>query len=590
MLRTKIIATLAAVALLSSSRAGAAGPARDLVGLWHAVHLRNGPEIRGSLILRRNSGLWQAQIAGVEAPVDVAGRSVAFKLPGGLGSFVGSRRDDGKAIFGHWIQPPTVDSGTRYASPVTLLSDGPNAWRGVVDPLDDHMAFYLVVRPPSAETPADTNPAFVTNPERNLGWMWRVNRLVRSGDAVTLATSTGRNQAVGVYRVDDDILSFYFSGRGGTYDFERVPADSWMDFYPRGRPTPQYTYAPPPENHDGWAVGNLRDVGISQRPIEAFVQSLIDAPIDSERALQIHGILLARHGKLVLEEYFHGENRDRPHETRSAAKSITATLFGAAIQAGLPVSTSTHVYSAMNGGRFPANLSSLKRSLTVESLLTMSSGFDCDDDNEASPGYEDSMTQDPARPNVYQNTLALNIIRPPGTKWAYCSVGANMVGGVLTRATGQSLPVLFHNLLAKPLQIERYYLPLQPTGEPYMGGDVRLLPRDFMKFGQVMLNGGTWNGSRILSRAWCVRASSPLIKTTTHVPEYGYLWWLMKYPYKGGTLQAFAALGNGGEDVIVIPKLDIVIAIYAGTYADGPVSHQIQERFLPDYILPAIVN
>jgi CubicO group peptidase (beta-lactamase class C family) len=586
-----------AFAVLSLPRAaGATGSVQSLVGLWQATHLRDDPEIRGTLVVKRDVSGWTASILGQQANVSLRGNAVAFELPSGMGSFRGQFENGWRAIAGHWIQPPTNDSGTRYASPVTLTTAGPNTWSGLVDPLDDRMTFYLVVKPGPA-APSGTKPAFLINPERNLGWMWRVDGIARDGDALRLSTAPGRDQPTGVYRAQDDVLSLYFPGRGGTYDFTRVPEHGWTDFYARGRPNQKYVYAPPLATHDGWPVAGLASVGMSKTTIEAFIQGVIDAPVDSVHAPQIHAILLARRGKLVLDEYFHGENRDRPHDPRSASKSITSTLFGAAIQAGLPVSTSMHVYSAMNGGTSPRELAPFKQSLTVESLLTMSSGLDCDDSDDASPGNEDNVTQDPARPDIYGSTLALNAVRAPGTKWAYCSVGANLVGGVLTRTTHQSLPDLFHDLLAKPLQITHYYLPLQWTGEVYMAGGMRLLPRDFLKFGQVMLDQGTWHGRRVLSRQWCARTSTtriaiPGFKAVAPAfnVSYGYLWWLVDYPYKGGTLHTFAMWGNGGQFVLVAPQLDLVMEVLTGNYADGPIDHTIQETYFPRYVLPAITN
>jgi CubicO group peptidase (beta-lactamase class C family) len=596
----KLAIAVALVLLLAAARAtdAAAVSEPSLVGLWRATHLLDGPEIRGTLVLKHDASSWNAYILGQQAPVEIrGGGAVAFALPGGMGSFSGRFEDQRRAIFGHWIQPPTNDSGTRYASPVTLKFDGANTWSGLVDPLDDRMTFYLVVKPAPPGSATGTNPAFMLNPERNLGWVWRVNGIERNAFALTLLTARGRDQPTGVYRSQDDLLSFYFSGRGGTYDFERLPENAWTDFYARSRPNQKYAYSPPIANHDGWRVGSLADVGISQTAIETFVQNVIDAPIDSEHAPQIHAILIARRGRLVLDEYFHGLNRDRPHDPRSASKSITSTLFGAAVQAGLSVSTSTHVYSAMNGGKNPPNLDPLKRSLTVESLLTMSSGLDCDDNDESSPGNEDNVTQDPTRPDIYRSTLDLNMIRPPGSKWAYCSVGANLIGGILTRVSHESLPNLFHDLLAEPLQIVHYYLPLQPTGEAYMAGGLRLLPRDFMKFGQLMLDGGTWNGHRILSRQWCEHASSPLVDIPGFSPvapafdvRYGYLWWVINYPYKGASLRAFAMWGNGGQFVMVVPKLNLVMEILTGNYADGPIDRTIQQTYFPRYVLPAILN
>ena len=76
---------------------------------------------------------------------------------------------------------------------------------------------------------------------------------------------------------------------------------------------------------------------IDRHGIEAFVQRVIDTPMDSAEVPQVDGIVIARHGKLVLEAYFHGYHRDLPHDTRSAAKSLTATLIGAAMKAGADI-------------------------------------------------------------------------------------------------------------------------------------------------------------------------------------------------------------------------------------------------------------
>ena len=153
---------------------------------------------------------------------------------------------------------------------------------------------------------------------------------------------------------------------------------------------------------------------------------------------------------------------------------------------------------------------------------------------------------------------------------------------------------MFQNLLAEPLQIKRYYLMLSPMGESTFTGGLRFLPRDFMKLGQVHVNGGTWNGRRIFTPEWSRRATSPLYEVKGYKPpepykvlRYGYLWWVIEYPFKGRTIQAFFAGGNGGQTVMGIPELDLVVAIYAGNYADRP-GREIQQAYVPKYNLTAI--
>ena len=289
----------------------------------------------------------------------------------------------------------------------------------------------------------------------------------------------------------------------------------------------------------------------------------------------------------MLEEYFHGEHRDKPHDTRSAAKSLTATLFGAAVQAGVPLSARSRVYQVMNGGTFAHDLEPSKRVLTVEHLLTMSSGLDCDDSDPNSPGNEDAVANQTEEPDWWKLTLGLKMLREPGERAVYCSVQPNLIGGVVRKAAGRPLPELFHDLVAEPLGIRRYWMNLTPTGEAYMGGGVRLLPRDFMKLGQLMMNGGIWRGRRIVSEQWAKRATSPLVELGGL--KYGYLWWVIEYPYQGRTVQAFFAGGNGGQVVMGIPQLDLVVAFYGGNYSD-PVMFQSQRRLVPEYVLPAVVG
>jgi CubicO group peptidase (beta-lactamase class C family) len=159
------------------------------------------------------------------------------------------------------------------------------------------------------------------------------------------------------------------------------------------------------------------------------------------------------------------------------------------------------------------------------------------------------------------------------------------VGGVINRVTGQPLDALFARLVAAPLGIKHYAMNLTPTGEPYMGGGIHFRPRDFMKFGQLMLNKGVWERKRVLNETWIARATSPLRKLRDI--HYGYFWWVSDLPYKGRTVRAFFAGGNGGQVVMAIAELDLVIAFYGGNYGDK-VLYVPQRVFVPEFVLPAV--
>ena len=106
-----------------------------------------------------------------------------------------------------------------------------------------------------------------------------------------------------------------------------------------------------------------------------------------------------------------------------------------------------------------------------------------------------------------------------------------------------------------------------------------------MKLGQVMLNGGTWNGRRIVSEEWVAESTKVQVKIRDR--GYGYQWWINEYPYRDGTVHAFFAAGNGGQIVMGIPELDLLIAFYGGNYSDS-VMFRAQDVLIPDYILKSV--
>ena len=558
------------------------GSVDELAGLWKAQRWF-GPVARGPVVISRSGSSYTADMVGRNLPVRVDRGELSFELPNNQGRFRGRLQSDG-SIFGFWF-PANSPTGMVRVSPLTLRATAPNRWVGRVAPArEDTFTFYILAR----KRPDGSMGVFLRNPDRDMGALWRVDGLVREGNVVKLIRKPGgppaqSEVATGTYNPQDSVLALYLPGRGGWYEFRRDGDQS--EFYPRGKNPGRYVYTGAPlARDDGWPTATLDEVNLDRAAIEQMVQRIIDTPMESYQNLQVDAVLIARHGKLALEEYFHAEHRDKPHETRSASKSMTATLVGAAMQAGAPLTLSTPVYQIMNDGRFPANLEPLKRAMTLEHLLSMSSGYYCNDSDEKAPGREDTMWGSGEK-NFYQFALRLPMASPPGEKAVYCSTNPNLALGVLERATGESPLYTFERLVAGPLKIREYGWGTDPAGNPYGGGGSHFLPRDFMKMGQLMLNEGMWEGRRILSKDFVARASSPLYKIGQR--GYGLAWWYYDLPYKDRTVRAFAALGNGGQNVFVVPDLDLVIAVYASNYGDR-VLFEIQNDLVPKQILPAV--
>ena len=573
---------LSAVLMAAGGTPWVAAP--QFAGLWRAER-RFGPDMRGPLVIRREGASWAADFHGRTIDVSFSAPALSFKLDGGEGSFSGTLSSDGSRISGHWIPPHSVLNGFQFATPVSLHTVGPNRWDGEVNPYEDTSTLFL---PISVRGNGSTG-AYLRNPDRNFGTQYDVDRIVRDGNDVALigkrnGAGAERVLATGEYHPDAQILSLFLPERGGTYDFQRDD-DPGSRFYPRGKAPAPYVYQPPLSIDDGWKTGTLAAAGIDTRAIERFVNYLSAMPMESLHTPQVDAVLIARHGKLVFEEYFHGFDRTHLHDTRSAAKSITATVVGAAMQAGVPVALTSHVYAVMGGDAPSADLDARKRAMTLEDLLMMRSGYYCDDHDPAAPGNEETMLDQNAQPDYYRYVLGVPMAFAPDTHSVYCSTNPNLALGVVGRAAKEDPMDLFDRLVGAPLQITHYAWPLDGVGHPYGGGSVQIRPRDFLKIGQLMLGRGLWNGHRVLPAGFAQRACSPLHDLNRI--QYGYLWWSIVFPYKNRTVRACFAGGNGGQGVFVVPELDLVIGIFASNYGDNVGLH-VQQDLPANYIIPAV--
>jgi len=187
----------------------------------------------------------------------------------------------------------------------------------------------------------------------------------------------------------------------------------------------------------------------------------------------------------------------------------------------------------------------------------------------------------------------LPMVRNPGGEQAvYCASDINLLGGIIKNTTGSWLPEFFEKYFARPLQIKSYYMNLMPTGEAYLGGGLYLRARDQLKLGQLYLSGGVWNGNRILSEAWVKDSFVQHSGFPPAIPSdldhgYTYGWHTRRLKVGGREFRDFYAAGNGGQYVLVIPELDMVVGITGGDYSERDKFYPWESELVPEYILPA---
>ena len=319
----------------------------------------------------------------------------------------------------------------------------------------------------------------------------------------------------------------------------------------------------------------------------------MDAAIRKGDFNQITSVLVARDGKLIHEAYFDKDGEEGLRNTRSVTKSVTDMLVGIAIDQGkLNVNAPVFAFfPEKHPVRYP---DPRKEKITVEDFLTMSSLLECDDQNQYSRGNEEAMylledwTQFamdlPIRGFADWTTKPQD--SPYGRSFSYCTAGPTMLGSVLEKATGEKVDQFAARTLFAPLGITKLRWQYTPTGPAMTGGGLNLRSRDLLKLGQLYLDGGVWEGRRVISAAWVEQSLSPHAKVDDDT-DYGYFWWLKRFNRDGKTYRTAMMSGSGGNKVILMPEQHVVVVITTTNFQVRQ-PHAISERLLTDYIIKAL--
>jgi CubicO group peptidase (beta-lactamase class C family) len=340
---------------------------------------------------------------------------------------------------------------------------------------------------------------------------------------------------------------------------------------------PDYHYHPPADLHDGIPVGDIANSEVGTTTANAAVRGILDGTYKD-----VHSVLLYQHGKLVLEEYFYGYSVSRPHQLRSATKSVVSALAGIAIDRGAISGVDARVLPHMTYSSY-VNPDPRKASMTLGNFLSMTSGLDCNDHSSTSPGRETVIDE---APDWVKATLDLPVINNPGSKAYYCSGGVAVVGRMTENAVHMRLPDFAQAHLFGPLGIPRtdwiWNYNLTSANKEY--SQIHLRPRDMLKFGIVFASGGRWQGHQVISSSW-VKAS---LTEQSQVDDtgYGYFWWRPYLNVQNQRVDMLEAQGNGGQKIYLLPQYDLVAVFTAGDYnSNGAPPNKIMIQI----ILPALL-
>ena len=310
---------------------------------------------------------------------------------------------------------------------------------------------------------------------------------------------------------------------------------------------------PPPD--DDW-TGDWQLVSAEQAGLDA---GRLEPAVEDIGALEgVQGVLVARHGRLVAERYFRGSAGRRPHNMKSASKSVLSALAGLAVENGVleldqPIAELLPEAAGLDDPR--------KQKITVRHLLTMTSGLE-----STSFGNYGSWV---ASRNWVRAALARPLQAEPGTRFAYSTGGTHLLSATLAAAAGRSTHDFAREHLFGPLGIRHSAWARDRQGIHVGGNNLSVLPRDMLKFGQLYLNRGRWAGEQLLPWQWVDESTRPGLAGPRGRGRiyggYGYLWWL-RGPRERG---AYIASGYGGQYIYVSPAEDLVVVIISTELSKG---------------------
>lgn len=320
----------------------------------------------------------------------------------------------------------------------------------------------------------------------------------------------------------------------------------------------------------------------------------LSATLSTGNYRNVDAVVISQNGSLQYEDYNNGLTRDSLHDTRSSFKSITGLLIGIALDKGYIKSIHESVYPFFTQYKNYINWDTRKDSMTIQDLLEMKSGYDCEEWN----GTKDCEAEMSNSGDWLKFCLDLPLRNAPGTVWNYTSINTMILGGILASASKMTVTQFADSFLFKPLGIKNYYWTKDPAGHEMTSGSFYILPVDYIKFGELVLNKGIWKDKKLISEKWISEATQRVTKienfsnvgiskNTSAIPQptyYGYTWYNEEIRTGKFDYNVVFASGNGGQYIMVVKDLNLVVCFNGNSYNSS--KSKLPFDIMIKYILP----
>jgi CubicO group peptidase (beta-lactamase class C family) len=355
-------------------------------------------------------------------------------------------------------------------------------------------------------------------------------------------------------------------------------AANWPD--PAVPPVPDQLY-------DGWPIGLLTDHGF-----DPDVMSVLNVDLRSRRIEEVDALLLVRGGTLVYEGYFEpATSVHRLHQLNSVTKSVISMAVGTALHQGLIARLDQTIGELLPQYADLFDAEPKKAEITVQDLLTMTSGLAWDDKDPSRrnrDGIYIYSAQDAGR-----YVLEKPLVRKPGAGFHYSGGDTQLLATILSTVGGEEAGSFIYHQLFHPIFIEEYQWAYLGDGSIDAAGGLSLRARDLARLGQLFLDGGDYYGRQIFSSRWVEDSFTPWVTSDWDTAKYGLQWWMYPWSPSRSATRPYGILmgsGFGGQKLFVVPDLDLVAVFFGCTTEayDCGISDQVPEMVMYNYILRAL--
>jgi CubicO group peptidase (beta-lactamase class C family) len=376
----------------------------------------------------------------------------------------------------------------------------------------------------------------------------------------------------GKFHADASILRVAFTGsifEAENYTVDLRKSDPRCHKYQRAAESLSYSYRVPSISpfDDYFPAADASSEGLSKSDLEATVSALLRLDSDKPGDARADGFLVLKNGKLVLEEYFWGLDKETVHEISSCTKSIGAILVGIALDRGL-VDLEDVVADS-----FPEIETDWRNGepIRLKHVLAMASGT-VFEEHEGPDGLVDPGLF--ASESIAKDVLASKRTAKPGEVYNYDNSLPFLVACYLERKTDMTVEAFADKYFFRPLGIrDRHWTYLHQQAidgkqSVMLSGGLRLRLRDLAKIGQMMLDGGVYRGERILTERYVQLSVTQQTKAGQW--PYGFYWHLNTEDQRHlDNIDGFMALGQGEQVIAVLPKQNLVICWMSSTWVNN---------------------